>query len=268
MTKKQEKLDKIMDKSKKYVGIDIGSRYVKIVTYDDSDLTFNRISLNTIDFYKKYTYHKNNKLNIDLNNLLGQDIFHITATGYGRNLLEFNNAEIISEIKAHFRGARRSSKMDDFTLIDIGGQDSKVIISRNGYIEDFIMNDKCAASTGRFLENSASILGITVEELASMKDSSIDISVTCAVFAESEIISQLASGKRVEQIGAGINLSIAKRIATLLSSKLSDNVLASGGVSKSKAIIEFMSEIIKKDIIIIENSEFNGAFGALKEYQA
>jgi len=256
------------DTTYKKVGIDIGSRYVKILISNnnlnrhDNEIIDTKI-IDTIDFYKNYTFYEDNNLNIDMIKLLGDEKFHITATGYGRNLLSFNNANIISEIKAHFRGAKKSSSLSDFTLIDIGGQDSKVILSRNGYIEDFIMNDKCAASTGRFLENTAAILGITIDDLSSMHSTPIAISVTCAVFAESEIIGQLALGKKIDEIGAGINLSIAKRLATLISPKLSDNILASGGVAKNRALISFLSELIKREICILPNSEFNGAFGAI-----
>ena len=132
----------------KNIGIDLGSRYVKKVKADGEKIEFERFD--TVSFYKQFIKRDGDNTYIDVDKLGIDKDYTITATGYGRNLMSFSNAEIISEIKAHFRGALRQTGDTDFILIDIGGQDSKVILGKEGYIEDFIMNDKCAASTGRF----------------------------------------------------------------------------------------------------------------------
>lgn len=241
------------------LGIDLGSRFVKIATNVDGNVTFDRHD--TVEFYKKFIKRNGKEVSIDVEKLGITPDFSITATGYGRNLMSFSNAEIISEIKAHFRGALKNGGEKDFILIDIGGQDSKVIFGRDGYIEDFVMNDKCAASTGRFAENACNVLGITLQELSVMKDSPADINSTCAVFSESELISLLASGKEIESVAAGVNKSMAKRLAPLVRPFKADKIFASGGVAENKALLYFISEILGQEVFPLPNPQYNGAYG-------
>lgn len=142
----------------------------------------------------------------------------IVGTGYGRIALRFDEvpSRIVTEISCHGMGAHYLGE-DIHTIIDIGGQDSKAIKidSENGKVIDFVMNDKCAAGTGRFLEKAAGILGFGVEELgqtALQSENPIDISSTCVVFAESEIISIRAKNSNVADLAAGIHKSVAKRV--------------------------------------------------------
>lgn len=246
----------------KAIGIDLGSRFVKIAVKKNDTIEFKMYD--TVDFYKNYITRTDNGVVIDIKKLGISADFSITATGYGKNLMNFCNAEIISEIKAHFRGALKNQKAKDFILIDIGGQDSKVIFARNGYIEDFLMNDKCAASTGRFAENAATVLGITLDELALMTENPSKLSSTCAVFCESELIGLLASGEEIKSVGAGVNKSMAKKLAPLLKQFKSDTIFASGGAAENKALIYFIEEIIAQPITPISNPQFNGAIGCLK----
>lgn len=245
----------------KNLGIDLGSRYVKIVKADGDNLEFKRFD--TVSFYRQYITRDNTNTYIDVEKLGIDDDYKITATGYGRNLMSFSNAEIISEIKAHFRGALRQTGDDSFILIDIGGQDSKVILGKDGYIEDFIMNDKCAASTGRFAENACAVLGISIDELSKMQDNPASLSSTCAVFCESELIGLMASGVEIESIAAGINKSIAKRLLPLIKSFQADTIYASGGVANNKSLILFISQLIGKNVTPLNNPQFNGALGCL-----
>ena len=245
----------------KQVGIDLGSRFVKVALAHSSKPEF--IRYDTIEFYKKYIIRDETGISIDINSLGIPKEYEITATGYGRNLMSFANAEIISEIKAHFRGAIRATGESNFILIDIGGQDSKVIWARDGYIEDFVMNDKCAASTGRFAENACAVLGFTLKELGQMQNNPANLSTTCAVFCESEIVSLIASGIEPESIAAGINLSIAKRLAPLAKSFSSQKIFASGGAADNAALLYFLSNILNKEITPIPLSQYNGAIGCL-----
>lgn len=245
------------------IGIDLGSRFVKTAVMRDGKITLCRYD--TVEFYKNYIKRGSNNIEIDVKKLGLPHDLPITATGYGRNLMSFSNAEIISEIKAHFRGALRKSGQKDFILIDIGGQDSKVIYGKDGYIEDFLMNDKCAASTGRFAENACNVLGITLEELAQMTKEPAKLSSTCAVFCESEIIGLLAGGTEISSIASGVNQSIAKRLAPLVKSFKADTIFASGGVAANKALLYFLSDMLGINITALPDPQFNGAQGCLQE---
>lgn len=245
----------------KQIGIDLGSRFVKMALFGEETTQFLRYD--TVDFYKRYIIRRPDGISIDTERLGIPEDCAVTATGYGRNLMSFGNASVISEIKAHFRGALRTFGKTDFILVDIGGQDSKVIWARDGYIEDFVMNDKCAASTGRFAENASSTLGFTLEELGSMKENPADLSTTCAVFCESEIISLMASGTEPERIGAGINMSIAKRLAPLVKSYSAPYIFASGGAAENEAMLWFLSRLVDKEIHPVPEPQFNGALGCL-----
>lgn len=130
------------------LGIDLGSRFVKIAIKQNDEITFHRED--TVYFYKNMVKRDAGQVLIDLSSYGADEHTDIVATGYGRNMMSFVNARVVSEIKAHYKGALETVNEQEFILVDIGGQDSKVIYVKDGYIEDFVMNDKCAASTGRF----------------------------------------------------------------------------------------------------------------------
>ncbi len=169
------------------LGIDLGSRFVKIAIKQNDEITFHRED--TVYFYKNMVKRDAGQVLIDLSSYGADEHTDIVATGYGRNMMSFVNARVVSEIKAHYKGALETVNEQEFILVDIGGQDSKVIYVKDGYIEDFVMNDKCAASTGRFLENACRILDITLDELTHMQtDPPVKLSSTCAIFSESELV--------------------------------------------------------------------------------
>ncbi|BAI80701.1 CoA-substrate-specific enzyme activase [Deferribacter desulfuricans SSM1] len=244
------------------VGIDLGSRFVKIAYSDEANNLY-LDKIDTIEFYKKYVFKKDGNIFVDTEAFLNIDDVDITATGYGRNVLAFKNANIVSEIKAHFKGALIQMNHENFTLIDIGGQDSKVIYVKNGYIEDFVMNDKCAASTGRFLENSANILGITLDELANEIKNPVKLNSTCAIFSESEIVGKIAEGYKISEIAAGINESIAKRIFPMIKRFKNEKYFASGGVANLKGVMYFLERLLDDKILVVKNAQYNGAIGCL-----
>lgn len=243
------------------LGIDLGSRYVKIAVADDDKISFHRED--TVAFYKTRVIRDEERVLVDLSHYGADESTEIIATGYGRNMLSFANAEVISEIKAHYRGAVRATGEDEFILVDIGGQDSKVIYVKDGYIEDFVMNDKCAASTGRFLENASRILDITLDELASMKDNPVKMNSTCAIFSESELVGKIAEGVSVESIGAGVNESIARRLFPLIRKYRKIKIYAAGGVASNSALIHFLSVMAEREIEVLKNPQFNGASGCV-----
>ncbi len=243
------------------LGIDLGSRFVKIAVQNGEKIDFHRED--TVFFYKNRVKRDESGVKIDLSAYNADENTIITATGYGRNMLTFANANVISEIKAHYQGALQSSGENEFILVDVGGQDSKVIYVRDGYIEDFVMNDKCAASTGRFLENACRILDISLEELSAMTENPVKMNSTCAVFSESELVGKIAEGIPMEHIGAGVNESIARRLFPLIRKYRHKKIYAAGGVAENRGLIRLLSEMAESDIQVIKNPQFNGCFGCL-----
>ena len=193
------------------------------------------------------------------------DIISRTATGYGRNL--FSGADYISsELTCHAIGGRFIFP-GLRTLIDIGGQDAKVIaLDENGKMKNFLMNDKCAAGTGRFLDVMASILQLDINDLgkyASGSDSPASISSTCTVFAESEVISQLASGTQIPDVVAGICESVAARVAAFAKRVgIVEQVCISGGVSRNTGVVRALEEQLQVPVACSEYGQLFGAIGA------
>ena len=187
------------------------------------------------------------------------------VTGYGRKNYQGADGEI-SELTAHALGGRFVFP-DLRTVIDIGGQDAKVIaLSPSGKMVNFVMNDKCAAGTGRFLDVMARVLEVRVEDLGDLGDKStkeIGISSTCTVFAESEVISQLAVGTDKCDIIAGIHRSVAGRVSGLCNRVgVRDRVVMTGGVAQNHGIVKALQEQLGHEIHTTPLTQYNGALGA------
>ena len=194
-----------------------------------------------------------------------EDITAVTATGYGRQLFEGADF-IVSELSCHAIGAHAVCPIAH-TVIDIGGQDAKVIrIGENGRLENFVMNDKCAAGTGRFLEVMARVLELDVSELAghdALAKKPAPISSTCTVFAESEVISQLAAGTDINDLIAGIHESVAVRTATLARRLgIVGAVAMTGGVAKNAGVVRALEKELQFKLFVPETAQINGAHGA------
>ena len=189
----------------------------------------------------------------------------ILATGYGRNSLDGLADLQMSELSCHARGAAFLFP-DVRTVIDIGGQDVKVIEIENGQMRNFVMNDKCAAGTGRFLDVMARVLEVRVEELGELGARStkyIGISSTCTVFAESEVISQLAAGTDKCDIINGIHKSVAGRVAGLVHRVgVRERIVMTGGVAQNQGIVSALREQLECDISTSPLTQYNGALGA------
>ncbi|MDW7990080.1 MAG: acyl-CoA dehydratase activase [Archaeoglobaceae archaeon] len=188
----------------------------------------------------------------------------MVATGHGRNMVSFANKKI-TEITCHAVGASFLIPKTG-TVIDIGGQDSKVIAVENGKVLDFVMNDKCAAGNGRFVEVMANALGIKIEEvgdLALRATNKVRISSTCTVFAESEVISYLSSGEGIENIIAGIFDAIAGRVVAMVSRVgLRKEVVLTGGVAKNLGVKRAIEEKLGVSVLVPEEPQIIGALGA------
>lgn len=243
-------------------GIDLGSRSVKLVIMNPATKELKAANIyETAKFYRDYGQRTNNGLAVDFAALGFPEVSNLTATGYGRNTINIVGATVIPELKAHMLGAIYQTGMTDFTLLDLGGQDSKVIKVRKGRMVDFQTNDKCAASTGRYLENMAAVLGITLEELADYSENPVELSATCAIFGESELIGRIVEGYSTAELAAGVNYTIYKRIKPMLSALKSDKIVFTGGVALGSAIKEFITREMGAQVIVPEHPQLNGAIG-------
>ena len=193
------------------------------------------------------------------------DVRKTVVTGYGR--MTFVGADRqITEISCHAKGVHHAVP-DARTVIDIGGQDAKVIcLDENGNVGNFIMNEKCAAGTGRFLEVMARVLNCRLEDLSDLADrgqDGVSISSTCTVFAESEVISQLSMGQKVEDVALGAHRSIAQRIVGLCNRvSVLPKVVITGGVALNANAVRCLSEELKMPITRPEDPQGMGALGA------
>ena len=187
------------------------------------------------------------------------------STGYGRHLQDWADVQM-SELSCHAKGAHRLFP-EARTVIDIGGQDAKVLsLGEDGALENFVMNDKCAAGTGRFLDVMAGIFGMKVHELAEHDDEFAEvaqISSTCTVFAESEVVSKLAAGIPIPNIVAGVHSSVVDRVYGLAKRLgVKPEVAMTGGVALNAGLRRRLEEKIGLPVLSSEYSQVNGALGA------
>lgn len=246
-------------------GVDLGSRSVKIAVMEGErpkEAQITRLErVDTIKFYREYGRKQEEKLKVDFAALGLSDVDRVVSTGYGRNTLELAGGEAIPELKAHVLGAVWQTGLRDFTLVDLGGQDSKIIQVSKGKMVDFLTNDKCAASSGRYLENMAAVLGITLEELGRYDADPVELSSTCAVFGESELIGRIVEGYPVSKLAAGVNATIIKRILPLLRSFPGKTLIFTGGVAHNPAVRKLLEEGSGREVIVPPEPQFNGAIG-------
>lgn len=201
-----------------------------------------------------------------------ENMAYTLATGYGRNSLEGLAQKQMSELSCHARGATFLFP-NVHTVIDIGGQDMKVLHLENGVMVNFQMNDKCAAGTGRFLDVMANVLEVKVGDMAQLGSEStknVEISSTCTVFAESEVISQLAQNTDKRDIIAGIHRSIANRVVGLVRRVgLQEEVVMTGGVAQDWGVVNAISDKLSCKVETSPLCQYNGALGAaLFAYQS
>lgn len=192
-----------------------------------------------------------------------EDIDYVVATGYGRSLYEQADAQI-SELSCHAIGAHAIFP-DVRTVIDIGGQDVKVMaLDEHGRMKDFLMNDKCAAGTGRFLEIMADRLGISQQQMADLARSGepTKISSMCTVFAESEVISLIGRGEPRENIARGVIDSVVSRVATMAGQAAGAPYYLTGGLCENAFVVERLGELLGSPVTTSPQARFAGAIGA------
>ena len=244
-----------------FLGVDIGSTAAKAVLLaSDGQQVLSRVVLPTGWSSTDTSIAIFEKLEI-----MGYDLSSakVVATGYGRVSVSYANATV-TEISCHGRGVLRLFGRD-CTVIDIGGQDTKIITLKNGKVLDFRMNDKCAAGTGRFLEVMANTLGVTLSSLFSLaqEGSNVHINSLCTVFAESEVISLVGSGRSREDIAYGVCESIVERVSSLCHRQRADNVyFLSGGLCDSEYLLHRFAETLNADVYSSPDARYAGALGA------
>lgn len=245
------------------LGIDIGSTTSKCVLLKDG----NKIKATSLVVAGIGTNGGIRCMNevLETTNVKREEIAYIIATGYGRKNFSEANGEL-SELSCHAKGVHFADP-EVRTIIDIGGQDAKVIrLNSKGILENFLMNDKCAAGTGRFLDVMATILQVPIAEFENQARSTQEpakISSTCTVFAESEVISQLANGSKVECVIAGICNSVASRVAGLAKRVgVKEEVFMSGGVARNGGVRDALERELQVSIKYSEHSQLMGALGA------
>ena len=248
-------------------GIDIGSRAAKAVLLYDGKLYSKLVpsGVSSEETGKQLLKALAEEAGVDQNS-----IKYVVGTGYGRVAMDFGSVPFsgLTEISCHALGAHYLNSKTR-TIVDIGGQDSKAINvdPENGKVIDFVMNDKCAAGTGRFLEKVAMLLEIEITELgdyALRSAEDIEISSQCVVFAESEVVSLRAQGKNKEDIAAGIHNATARRVKNLLNrTGLEPTVLFTGGVSNNKGMKKAIEEVMGIELGTTKlDTTFAGALGA------
>lgn len=242
------------------LGIDLGSRNVKLCLMKDGTVESKHI-IETMSFYRKYGSRTRQGFSVNISPLGYSSVNYIVATGYGRMSAALTGAESISELKAHFLGARYQTELDSFTLLDMGGQDYKVIHIEDGRMVDMATNDKCAASTGRYLENMAHVLDISFEEIGQYYEDPVKLSSTCAIFGESELIGLVVKGEPVHRLAAGVNRAVVERVIPLLERMGEDIIVMSGGVALNKAVVKNVAEMTGRDVRVLRDPLHNGALG-------
>ncbi len=243
------------------IGIDLGSRNVK-AAWRKGDGTLSLYSEDTFEFYRRFVRKAGEELVLLWDELpfLRQNA---VMTGYGHLTLKMRDAEDISELEAHLLGAVAQTGLRDFTLLDLGGQDAKILAVASGRLVDFSLNDKCGAGSGRYLENMAKLLSMTVEEAGQCSEDPVSVNSTCAVFGESELIGLMVQGYRREQLMAGVNRSIIKRVLPFLRRHRAEKIVFTGGPAASPALRRILAAETGNEVIVPAHHRHNGAIGCL-----
>ena len=247
-----------------FAGIDLGSRALKVVLYDattrrvlsrsvrDQGIAQAELALQTLDEALA-------TLQASRSDLRGT-----VATGYGRAQMDFADAAI-TELTCHARGVHAVAP-EARTVIDIGGQDSKVLwLEPSGRLADFVMNDRCAAGTGRFLEVLAARLDTPLSDLGNLVRGATrpqPISSTCVVFAETEIVGLLATRGDPAAIAAGVQKAVASRVAAMVGRRAVEPIILTGGVARVGGMADALAAALGKPVRVAPDAQFTGALGA------
>jgi len=245
-------------------GVDVGSTQTKAVILNEQREI---ISRSLIDTGANVVLAAENAYVAALRhgNIREEEVEYVVGTGYGRYKVTFGDTQI-TEISCHARGGVHMFP-NTRTVVDMGGQDTKAIrVSPTGEVLDFCMNDKCAAGTGRFLGAAAAALEIPLSDLgptALRAEKAVKISTTCTVFAESEVVSWLGKGKKIEDILLGVHQSIASRSLGLMRRVgVEPEVTFTGGVTRNIGMVTALNQLLGFPVNVSEEAHYMGALGA------
>jgi predicted CoA-substrate-specific enzyme activase len=243
-------------------GIDAGAATTKVLLFRDREIVGYRIAGTAFDFLTAARHMFDELLaGCDIGR---EEVGNVCATGYGRNSISFADSSI-SEISAHAKGVVFLFP-EVRGIIDVGGQDSKVIVVEDGRVADFLMNDKCAAGTGKFLEYTAKALEVPINDLGSLALASshpAEITSMCTVFAESEVISLRARGITKEDIAAGLTVSVAQRVVGMAKRMgLKEHIAFVGGVAKNAGMKAALEKELGVTLYVPFEPQITGALGA------
>jgi len=246
-----------------FAGVDIGSTMTKVMLIDKSDNLLSAIKGPTGPEHRQLANEVMRQA-LEQASLQIDDISYIVATGYGRLNVPFADRQI-TELSCHARGVS-SLFPNARTAIDIGGQDAKCLKIDNGKLINFVMNDKCAAGTGRFLELTAAALGIELQDMGDISlkaDKKIQISNLCTIFAQQEVVALLSHGEKLENILAGLHAALASRVAALARRLgIEPDLVLTGGVAKNTGMVKAMKESLDCELFVPEEPLLTGALGA------
>ncbi len=245
-----------------YVGIDIGSTCAKTAVFNEKKEVV-MTDLQATGWSSVDTAEAIREKLISAG--IAPDDSVCVATGYGRVSVPYAD-KMITEITCHAKGAVWLNGTDSLTVIDIGGQDTKIISIENRMVRDFVMNDKCSAGTGRFLEVMANTMALRPDELCELARAGggITISSMCTVFAESEVISLVGRGEKKENIAYAVVESIANKVVSQCSRLTMESgpVCLTGGLCECGYVREILAEKLRKEVRTSPESRYAGAFGA------
>ncbi len=245
-------------------GVDVGSTQTKAVVIDEAGKIVARALVDTGANVVRAAETAFLEA-LKSQDIAEEEVEYVVGTGYGRYRVTFGNTQV-TEISCHGRGAVHLFP-NTRTVVDMGGQDTKAIrVSETGEIVDFCMNDKCAAGTGRFLGAASAALEIPLNDLGETALKSahpVKISTTCTVFAESEVLSWLGKGKKIEDILWGVHKSIASRSASLMRRVgVDEEITFTGGVSRNQAMVAALEERLEAKLNVCDENHYIGALGA------
>jgi predicted CoA-substrate-specific enzyme activase len=247
-----------------FSGIDIGSLTAKaVIIENDRIITSHVIPVKRNPTLSATLVYKEALAKVELK---PTDITFCVGTGYGRGRISYAN-KTLSEISCHGKGAYVLDPSIR-TIIDIGGQDCKVIVLNDkGEMQDFLMNDKCAAGTGRYLEIMAELLNVTLDDLgekALKSKSPVSMSSVCSIYAQMEVLKLISKKIKKEDILAGINRAMAERVVNMTRKmRIKPTYTMSGGVAKNTAVVKYISQLLQIDFMPLPiDSQLVGALGA------
>jgi len=247
---------------RKFLGIDIGSTAAKAVVLDEKGEIEQAFTVPT----GWSSFEALKSIGSKLSMPMDEEHYACIATGYGRNAVAFAG-KTMTEITCHAKGAMRLFGENPMNVVDVGGQDTKVITCQGKAVEEFFMNDKCSAGTGKFLEVMANRLNISLEELnelARKHTEEVKISSMCTVFAESEVISLVGQGVLRENIAYGILQSVAGKVSQMLGKLRNQDldVYLTGGLCEAEYFRELLSDVLERPIHSDKYARYAGALGA------